>query len=360
MRAHGLIKKDTIFFKDYPVLLQLKDTTDESQNGNVMERLKKNVLNKILDNPIKSWPNGQKREGMKINYIQMDAIEKTRSNKHASASYISPFATFAEGATKFYLYNPGKEPMALVPNLFSSILKSAGPKRLDPNIAGMFAQTSDNPFNAKAVLNTNNISSRGIFLDFQATEHIQHGDDIVVSTDVKLSPGIVMGDELRKNLIFATLGYRNNKDKNTEDYSKSRYSRNHFGGENEGQIALVEKAIIEEFNSLEPRNQFVTLGGTNATLSTLPVNESNALAVTQNGYGLSRPLSPVLFDDIDSDNVIFHNIDELLYSGEPSGEPIQKKRRGELSLDDVEELLLGSGGEKEINMLITAMGYLII
>ena len=353
MRAHGLIGKDETFFEDYPVLLELKDSTKNAQFNDVMKRLKRNVLIKILDEPIMSWP---MRDAMKANYVQMDAIEKTVSNKHASASRISPFATFAKGATKFYLNNAEKKPMALVPNLFSSI---EGPKRLDPNIAGMFAQTSNIPgdCNAKAVLNTNNISSRGILLDFQATKHIQDGEKIVVYAVVDLSPDIVMDDELRKKLIFATLGYRNNdKDKYTEDYSTSRYSINHFRGENEGQIALVEKAIIEEFNSLEPQNQFVTLGGTNATLSTLPVNQSNALAVTQNGYGLSRPSSPVLFDDIDSDNDIFYNIDELL------GEPSQKKLKVNkgLSLDDVEELILGSDSENEIKMLITAMGYLII
>ena len=360
MRAHRLIEKNTIFFYDYPVLLELKDSTKNAQNSNVMDRLKRNVLiTKILDEPIMYWPNGQKYYNMKTNYKKMDAFEITVSNKHASASRISPFATFAKGATKFYLNNAEKNPMALVPNLFSSIDKSGGSKRLDPNIAGMFAQTSHNPddCNAKAVLNTNNISSRGILLDFQATKHIQDGEKIVVYAVVDLSPDIVMDDELRKKLIFATLGYRNNdKDKYTEDYSTSRYSINHFRGENEGQIALVEKAIIEEFNSLEPQNQFVTLGGTNATLSTLPVNESNALAVTQNGYGLSRPSSPVLFDDIDSDNDIFYNIDELL------GEPSQKKLKVNkgLSLDDVEELILGSDSENEIKMLITAMGYLII
>ena len=64
----------------------------------------------------------------------------------------------------------------------------------------------------------------------------------------------------------------------------------------------------------------------------------------------------MLFDDIDSDNDIFYNIDELL------GEPSQKKLKVNkgLSLDDVEELILGSDSENEIKMLITAMGYLII
>ena len=52
----------------------------------------------------------------------------------------------------------------------------------------------------------------------------------------------------------------------------------------------------------------------------------------------------------------FYNIDELL------GEPSQKKLKVNkgLSLDDVEELILGSDSENEIKMLITAMGYLII
>lgn len=360
MRAHRLIEENEIFFKDYPVLLELKDVAKDAQFNDVMKRLRKNVLKKILDDPIMYWPNGQKRDVMKANYVQMDAVEKTVSNKHASASRISPFATFAKGASKFYLNNAGKDRLALVPNLFSSIVKSGGSKGLDPNIAGMFAQTSDKPVdcNAKAVLNTNNISSRGILLDFQATKHIQDGDKIVVSTVVDLSPD-VMDDDLRKELIFATLGYRNNdKGKYTEDYSTSRYSINHFKGENEGQIALVEKAIIEEFKSLQPRHQFVTLGGTNATLSTLPENESNALAVTQNGYGLSRPPSPVLFDVIDSDNDIFYDVDELLSSGEPSQKKL--KVNNGLSLDDVEKLILGPESENEIIMLTTAMGYLII
>ena len=345
MRAHRLIEKNEIFFKDYPVLLELKDSTEDAQFNDVMNRLKKNVLTKILDKPIMHWPNRQRYYDMKTNYMQMDAFKKTVSNKHASASRISPFATFAKGATKFYLNNAGKDRLALVPNLFSSIVKSGGSKSLDPNIAGMFAQTSHIPgdCNAKAVLNTNNISSRGILLDFQATKRIQDGDDIVVYAVVDLYPDIVMDDELRKGLIFATLGYRNNdKGKYTEDYSTSRYSINHFRGENEGQIALVEKAIIEEFNSLEPQNQFVILGGTNATLSTLPVNESNALAATQNGY--------LFFEDIDFDNEIFDNIYKLA--------PPEKKSR--LSLRQAEKLLLGSDDENEINMLITAMGYLII
>ena len=352
MRAHRLIEENEIFFKDYPVLLELKDSTQDAQFYDVMKRLKRNVLTKILDEHIMSWP---MRDAMKANYVQMDAFEKTVSNKHASASRISPFATFAKGATKFYLNNAEKNPMALVPNLFSSIVKSGGSKSLDPNIAGMFAQTSYNPddCNAKAVLNKNDISSRGILLDFQATKHIQDGDKIVVSTVVDLSPDIVMDDELRKELIFATLGYRNNDNgKYTEDYSTSRYSINHFRGENEGQIALVERAIIEEFKSLQPRHQFVTLGGTNATLSTLlPVNESNALAATQNGY--------LFFEDIDSDNDIFSNIDNI---DELLGGPSQKKVKvnNGLSLDYLEELLLDSDDEDGINMLITAMGYLII
>ena len=134
MRAHGLIGKDETFFEDYPVLLELKDSTKNAQNSNVMDRLKRNVLiTKILDEPIMYWPNGQKYYNMKTNYKKMDAFEITVSNKHASASRISPFATFAKGATKFYLNNAEKKPMALVPNLFSSI---EGPKRLDPNIAG--------------------------------------------------------------------------------------------------------------------------------------------------------------------------------------------------------------------------------